>query len=384
MELLRSKKILFASRSFGLNLRKGLISLAQQDKKYDILSEYVRYDVFKAGSDLSVIPADAFDKKKFVHFLASYWPHSKRVTEVETLLNNAPHNFSKKVDMVMIYYHTARPKGFDFYASKMDELQKKYPDIKFIYVTAGFMGPKKAKDNERAFLFNEKIRERYQNKVPLYDLGKILSDDHRVGHQYCPEYSKDPADVHPNLPAGEEMMAKGFLLVLRDALKYNQQADLKGKIKTKKAEKTESLKASHPEYKAVRAILDFNGLKKKQVNNVAVVENGRVVQLYLQEGGIHTLTADIGKLTGLKLLHLYGDRNLKYPLLKKVSPQIAKCRKLEELLLNQNDLTTLPEEITKLKNLKLLSVGENHLKNLSPNLKKWLQKYDPKGLKLQD
>jgi len=383
MEVLRTKKILFASRSFGLNLRNGLASLAKQDKKYDILSSYARYDVFKAGSDLSVVPADAFDDNNFVHFLATYWPHSQRVLEAETLLGQPPHNFGEVADIVVIYFHTARPSGFDLYASKMDAMQKTYPNIKFIYVTSGFMGPKKAKDNEQSFLFSEKVRQRYKGKAPLYDLGMILSDDNRVGHQYCPEYSKDPADVHPSLQAGQEMMAKGFLLLLCDTLKYNKQVELEDKIDTGKTEKIEVLPASNPEHKAVRAILDFNDLKKKKVENVAVVENGHIVKLYLQEGGVHTLTDDIGTLTSLKLLHLYGDRDLGYPLLKKISPVIGKCTNIKELLVNQNDLTTLPEEITNLRKLKLLSVGDNHLKNLSPKIENWLRKYDTNGLKLQ-
>src|SRR5688572_21158740 len=76
MDQLRSKKILFASRSFGLNLYGGIRSLAAKDKKYDLLSSYERFDVFKAGGDISIIPTDIFAKKSFVHFLATYWPHT--------------------------------------------------------------------------------------------------------------------------------------------------------------------------------------------------------------------------------------------------------------------------------------------------------------------
>lgn len=63
------------------------------------------------------------------------------------------------------------------------------------------------------------MRARFKGKVPLYDLGAILSDDFRCGHAYCPEYSKDPAGVHPNLDAGQTIMAKGFLLILRDTFR---------------------------------------------------------------------------------------------------------------------------------------------------------------------
>lgn len=224
MELLRSKKILFASRSFGLNMCNGLKALARQDAKYEFLSSYQRFDVFKAGGDVSVIPADAFDRANFVHFLATYWPHTKRVDEMDRLMREAPHQFGKKVDVAIIYFHTALPKAFDHYAAKMDALRADFPQVHFIYVTAGFMAASRAKDNENAHAFSEKVRARYKGKVPVYDLGAILSDDFRSGHAFCPEYSKDPVGVHPNLDAGQTMMAKAFLLVLRDIFRQTQTA----------------------------------------------------------------------------------------------------------------------------------------------------------------
>ena len=166
-----------------------------------------------------MIPADAFDKTNFVHFLATYWPHTKRVDEMDRLMRAEPHRFGDMVDVAIIYFHTALPNAFDHYASKMDALRADYPEVRFIYVTAGFMADSRAKDNENAHAFSEKVRARYKGKVPVYDLGAILSDDFRAGHAYCPEYSKDPAGVHPNLDAGQTIMAKAFLLILRDVFR---------------------------------------------------------------------------------------------------------------------------------------------------------------------
>ncbi len=218
MELLRSKKILLASRSFGLNLLKGLTALAKKDSKYDLVSSYERYNVFKEGGNLDIIPADAFEKTRFVHFLATYHPHTKRLEEVNTLLAEGSHGFGKSADVVVVYYHTATPALFETYRSTLERWQAEYPHIKFIAVTSGFMGPKFAKENDASQAFGDMVREQLKGKVPVYDLGAILSDDFRVGNQFCPEYSADPAEVHPNLPAGEEMMAKGFLLVLKESL----------------------------------------------------------------------------------------------------------------------------------------------------------------------
>lgn len=382
MDELRTKRILFASRSFGLNLRNGLASLAAQDKKYDLLGSYQRYDVFKAGGDLKIIPADAFAKANFVHFLATYHPHTKRVEEMDSLLRQEPWTFAKTADIVVIFYHTATPALTDTYLAKMDAWRADFPKIRFIYVTAGFMGPAKAKDNEAAHAFSEQVRARCRGKVPVYDLGAILSDDFRAGHVYCPEYSKDPADVHPNLPAGQDMMAKGFLLVLRDALAWSGGNATTG-AKIGPAAQVETLPADHPEAKAVRAILDANGLTAKQVDGVAVVRKGRVVELFLQEGGITVIPDAIGVLTGLERLHVYGDRGLSHPLLQSISPAIGACTKLEDLLLNSNELTTLPPEITKLTRLKTLSLADNRLTGLPPAVEAWAKRFDPKGLAQQ-
>ena len=382
MDLIRSKNILFASRSFGLNLRGGLMQLSKKNPQYDILGRYQRFDVFKAGGDVSVIPKDIFETKNFVHFLATYWPHSKRLDEVSTLLSEAPHEFGKTVDVVVIYYHTAMGKLFDTYASKMDAMAAKYPNIKFIYVCAGYMAASQKKSNDQTLIFNTAIRKRYQGKVPLYDLGAILSDDGRCPQIFCPEYSSDPAGVHPNLEAGQTMMAKGFLLMLKEALSHDGASSKSNKLIIPE-DSTETLKPDHPEYIAVRAILDANGLTKKTVESVAVIEDQHVVGLYLQEGGVTKITDDIAKLRRLRLLHLYGDRNLEHPLLTEISPKIAKCTRIEELLLNSNDLSTLPKEISKLKKISKLSLADNKLKDLPSTAQRWAEKYDPEGLKLQ-
>lgn len=387
MELLRGKKILLASRSFGLNLCGGLTALARQDPKYEILSSYQRYDVAKAGGDVGIIPADAFANRNFVHFLATYWPHTKRVEEADQLLRKEPHQFGRLADAVIIFFHTAAPQNFEQYSEKMDSLQRDFPKVRFIYVTAGFMADSRAKDNEQAHAWSEKVRARYQGKAPLYDLGKILSDDFRCGHAYCPEYSKDPAGVHPNLDAGQTQMAKGFLLVLRDAFRWQpaagsaaQGSALKRLTPAPGAARSETLATSHPDYRAVRAILDANGLAAKTVESVSVVEGGRVVRLYLQEGGIRELPDAIGTLTALRVLHLYGDRNLPLPRLERVSPALGRCVALEDLLLNDNELATLPAELAGLAKLTSLSLANNHLRDLPSAVSAWAARFDPNGL----
>jgi hypothetical protein len=181
------------------------------------------------------------------------------------------------------------------------------------------------------------------------------------------------------------MLAKGFLLVLRDALRApwppKQLAPVKtGETATPKAE---TIAADHSDARAVRAILDANGLSNVKVEGVSVVEGGRIVKLYLKECGITNVSSAIGVLTELRLLHLYGDRKLSLPFLKTIDPAIGNCAKLEELLLNDNDLATLPDTIVNLKKLTHLSLGNNHLQNLSPAVTDWAKRCDPTGLNMQ-
>lgn len=384
LDTLRNKKILFASRSFGLNMVKGLKALAKKDPNYDIISSYELFNVFKQGGDLGIIPADAFQKTKLVHVLITAWPPTERLTQIDQLLKEAPHEFGKTVDFIFTDYSTVRAEDAEPYLQAMAGWQDKFPNAKVIYTTGGMKGPKHVEKNETSHAFGEKIRAAVKGKAPLYDMEAILSDDWKNGNLVLPEYSKDPSEVHPNTPAGEEALAKGFLLVLTEALAATP--GTKTTSSTQPAatpNATRTLPASQAETKAVRAILDANNLKAKTVEGVSVVENGRIVELFLQETGITNLTEEIGVLTALRKLHLYGDRDLGEPLLQTISPAIAQCTAIEELLLNQNELKTLPAEIANLQNLRLLSIADNHLTDLHPPVIAWAEKFDPKGLKDQ-
>ncbi len=69
-----------------------------------------------------------------------------------------------------------------------------------------------------------------------------------------------------------------------------------------------------------------------------MVRGGRIVGLYLQEGGITELPEAIG------------------------------------------NLTTQPVEIARLQELRILSIADNQLQNLPPAVVQWAGRFDPKGL----
>jgi len=380
MTELRQKKILFASRSFGLNLHNGLRHLAKQNPDYLLLDDYERYNVFKAGSDLTIIPADAFAEKDFVHFLATYWPHTKRIEELDTLIRQDPWQFGDQIDVAIIYFHFAMPGSFKKYSETLDALRADYPDVKFIYVTGGFMeAGAHAKSNAQSVEFNKLLKDRYLGEVPIYDLGDILAKGGAPG--FAEGYSKDPAGVHPDTDEGEIAMAKGFLVMLQQLYfpTESMQAKAQGGASTAPASQPSQAAANidPADANAVRALLKANNLTHPLEGIAVPNADGRIVELYIQEAGVQKITADIGQLTELELLHCYGDRKLGLPLLREVDPAIGKCTKLRTLLLNQNELTTLPSEMTALKKFGLLSVGDNQLQISDPALIRYLNIYDP-------
>lgn len=214
MAALRTKKILFLSRSFGLNLMNGLARMEAKNSMYDFNSSYIKYDVLNNG--LSIVETNAFANYNFVHCMATYWPHTQRLIELNTLLRDPPYSFGNQVDVVMVFYHTATAALFDTYKNTMDSLRADFPNIKFIYVTSGLSGPQYNSNNTNSAAFGALVRAAYKGKVPLYDLGYILSNDGGCGDVCCPENITDPTGLHPDSPIGEERIGKAFLLMMRD------------------------------------------------------------------------------------------------------------------------------------------------------------------------
>lgn len=390
IEELRGLRILLASKSLGLNLMKGFGHLAKENPAWKL--ELRRYDVEKKGG-LSVVPQDAFRQPGVVHILATRYPYIRRVQEVDELLRKEPWKFGGRVDAVVSIYSAVTPETFDEYARIMDRLAADYPDLLIIHATAGLngKGPKEG-GNAAMHAFSERLRKAYRGRAVVYDFGAILSQDFRDGPVMVPEFTKDPTGVHPNQAAGEIALARGLALALRDGLRWRRSGAPRAAVAPPSpptapgptaSAKIETLPPNHPDYRAVREILDHNGLRAMRVEGQVEVCGGRVVGLYLQEMGVIEIPDAIGRLTALELLHCYADRTLEHPFLKKISPAIGQCAALRELLINGNDLETLPVEIANLKKIETLSLAENLLRDLPPEVLQWAQRHDPAGLKLQ-
>jgi hypothetical protein len=222
MDLLRTKKILFLSRSFGLNMLAGISSLTAANSMYNLLNSFVEYDIFSSGGDESVIPEDAFKNFNFIHVMCTASPYTARLTEFNNLLCNYPHFFADDADVAWMDFHSADSSTFGPYSALMDTLQAHYPHIKFIYVTAGLEGPSQVDLNNASAQFSTMIRTKYKGEVPLIDWGFELNNDSACGNNYCPSYSTDPADVHANTQFAQERVAKGFLVMLNKLFCENQ------------------------------------------------------------------------------------------------------------------------------------------------------------------
>jgi hypothetical protein len=387
IEELRGLRILVASKSLGLNLMDGFGRLAKENPSWKPVLR--RYDVEKKGG-LPIVPADAFKEPGVVHILSTRYPLIRRAQEVDELLRKEPWGFGGRVDAVVIIYSAVKPETFDEYARIMDRLAADFPNTCFIHATAGLnaRGPKE-RDNADQHAFSERLRRAYRGRAPVYDLGAILSQDFRDGPVMVPEFTQDPTGVHPNLAEGELAMARGFALALRDGVRWRRQSAAAGKTAatppppTDPAVPVETLPADHPEYRAVRAILDRNGLTAMRVEGQVEVRGGHVVRLFIQECGVVEIPEEIGRLTSLELLHCYADRRLDHPFLKRISPAIGQCTELRELLINGNDLETLPAEIARLMKIERLSLADNLLRDLPPAAAQWARRHDPEGLKRQ-
>ncbi len=220
MAIIASKKVLMASRSFGLNLKDGFARCAAIDPMYTIDYSTDRYDVLNNG--IYIVPDNAFELDHYVQYLCTLWPQTARVTEFETQVRQ---RFADDIDAAIIFYHTSAPSVFDTYATVMDSLRLDYPDIKFIYVTSGASPVPGTTSNIDSNLFAEQILTSYRGQVPLYDLLDILSthEDGSVatfdagGRTYrymCPEFNINGDDTHPNAAFSEERMGRAMLVML--------------------------------------------------------------------------------------------------------------------------------------------------------------------------
>ena len=232
MKIIRSKKILFGSRSWGLGL--GTI-MARKDKKYAVVWESPSRE--RVDDKTRVLKADAFGQPKIVHYIFNMVP--KRWAFMDDFVRKDPWKFGGKIDGCFQSLYCGRQKEAqqmaDEYFPMLDKLIKDYPKVRFAILTHPVSGDgpdMKGNNKDAAGAWNigggdysEKVVKRYYGKIPILDIRDIVSThangkpctfEHngKTYRKLCPEYNVNKDLIHPNTPEARERMGKGFILLL--------------------------------------------------------------------------------------------------------------------------------------------------------------------------
>jgi hypothetical protein len=233
MEIIRSKRILFGSRSWGLQL--GNI-MGNKDPKYKLTWE--PYNNPQITDQDRVLKADVFAQAKIVHYVFSAVP--KRWAFLDDFLRKDPWKFGAKIDGAFQSLYCGPKKEAqqmaEEYFPMLDKLVKDFPNVKFAILThpvsgegPDMKGVYKAPESDWNIGggdYSEAVIRRYYGKLPIFDIRDIVST-HADGttctfdyqgktyRKLCPEYNVKGGDlIHPNTPEARDRMGKGFLLLL--------------------------------------------------------------------------------------------------------------------------------------------------------------------------
>jgi hypothetical protein len=221
LDLIRTKRILFGSRSIGLATLAGLNNLAEKDPKYALNIERYRID---AGD---TIPDNAFDSPKMVHFVYELYPEEERWGYFDNYIRNNP----GEIDVAFEYIYSPIPSGvysiYDSYTTVLDALIEDFPDIKFAIAThtVDTITSPETNFNIEAKWYSETVIEEYTGVLPIFDLRDIestRSDDSICQFEYdgtmyrnlCSEYNSSGDTLHPDTEEGTERLGKGVFILL--------------------------------------------------------------------------------------------------------------------------------------------------------------------------
>jgi hypothetical protein len=235
MEILRTKRILFGSRSWGINLGKIMSS---KDPKYALTWE--PYNTPQISDQNRVLKPDVFDQPKIVHYIFQMDP--RRWAYLDDFLRKDPWKFGSKIDAAFQSLYCGPKKEAEQMAAEyfpmLDKLVKDFPNVKFAIWTHPVSGdgldhkgqekPPESDWNIGGGDYSDAVVRRYYGKLPILDIRDIVStlpDGKPCTFQYngktyrkmCPEYhiERGKADlIHANSPEGRERLAKGFILLL--------------------------------------------------------------------------------------------------------------------------------------------------------------------------
>jgi len=228
LNALKSKRILFGSRSWGLVIGGYMTANAK--------ATGLKWQNFptKINDSNRVLPANVFDSPQIVHFL--FEPQPKRWAYMDDFLRKGPWNFGPKIDgCFQSLYNLSRTEPIDDYFSLLDSWIKDFPNVKFAVFThpvsasgkdmKGKDAPEDSAWNVEGGEYSEKAIRRYYGKIPIFDIRDIVSTapdgtlceftlKGKTYRKLCPEYNTNQDMIHPNSPLIKERIGKGFMIFL--------------------------------------------------------------------------------------------------------------------------------------------------------------------------
>ncbi|HUT61407.1 MAG TPA: hypothetical protein VNA25_26470 [Phycisphaerae bacterium] len=232
MKIIRSKKVLFGSRSWGLGL--GTL-MARKDKKYELVWDSHARE--RVNDKERVLKPDAFDRPKIVHYVFDFVP--RRWAYLDDFLRKDPWKFGGKIDGAFQCLYCGPKKEAqqmaDEYFPMLDKLIADFPNVRFAILTHPVSGDgpdMKGRNKDAASAWNigggdysDAAVKRYYGKIPILDIRDIVSThadgkpctfEHggKTYRKLCPEYNTNKDLIHPNSPEARARMGKGFILLL--------------------------------------------------------------------------------------------------------------------------------------------------------------------------
>ena len=230
LDILRTKKILIGSRSWGLGL--GAV-MATVDKKYGINWVNVSGSGRVSPTEM-ILPGGLFDRPKVAQF--TFFPGPKRFLCLDDFLRKDPWKFGNQIDGCLQLIYVCGEKNLDEqYFPVFDQWLKDFPKIKFAICTHPVSGSGKKADGTEAKEasdwnlygqdYSDKVIRKYYGKVPIFDLqdiastrpdGSICSFEYngKTYRKMWPEYNSSGDLIHVNAPEARQRLPKGFLILL--------------------------------------------------------------------------------------------------------------------------------------------------------------------------
>jgi len=230
LKVIRTKKILFGSRSWGFTIASYINTLPAAVRPVWESPRSKRVN----DTDMVLTP-DLFDTPKIVNFIFDAVP--RRWKYMDDFLRKEPWKFGEKIDACFqsIYYTGDRGKIEDDYFPMVDAWVRDFPNLKVALFThpVSASGPdSKGKDqpeasewNVRGGDYSEAVIRTYYGKLPIFDMRDIVSTrsdgtvcsfqkDGKTYRKLCREYNTTGDLIHANSPEARDRLGRGFLILL--------------------------------------------------------------------------------------------------------------------------------------------------------------------------